>query len=86
MKEFLCTILQCNSEKKDSKEFVFDKEGKTKYHLTGDCEFIKKDYLDFNIPDEIRELGDDAVGNTVSGFVIITMPNSTNKAFWIKRK
>ncbi|MDA7762296.1 hypothetical protein N8927_03820 [Crocinitomicaceae bacterium] len=48
-------------EKEDTKEFVFDKGGKTKYHHTSACELIKKDYLDFNIPVEIRELGDDAI-------------------------
>lgn len=45
----------------DTKEFVFDKGGKTKYHLTSDCKLIKKDYLDFNIPQEIQDLGDDAI-------------------------
>lgn len=48
-------------EKEDTKEFVFDKGGKMKYHLTSECKLLKKDYLDFNIIDEIKCLGEEAI-------------------------
>ena len=60
-KNFYAEYYSVIPEKKDSKEFVFDIGGKTKYHLTSACKLINKDYLDFNIPEEIRELGDDAI-------------------------
>ena len=48
-------------EKEDTKKLVFDKGGKTKYHLNHDCKFLKNDYLDFHIPNEIQELGSNAI-------------------------
>jgi hypothetical protein len=47
--------------KEDTKEFVFNKGGKMKYHLNSECSLLLRDYLDFGIPDEIKEFGDDAV-------------------------
>ncbi|WP_420150240.1 hypothetical protein [Spirosoma sp.] len=48
-------------EKEDTKSYVFNKGGKMKYHLSPSCKLITKDYLDFNIPDEIKSIGDAAV-------------------------
>lgn len=48
-------------EKEDTKNFVFNKGGKTKYHLNHNCLLLKKDYLDFNIPEDIKSKGDNAV-------------------------
>lgn len=48
-------------EKLDTKNFVFNKGGKMKYHLISNCKLIVKDYLDFNIPEEIKDKGDDAI-------------------------
>ena len=48
-------------EKEDTKDYVFNKGGKMKYHLTSDCKLISKDYLDFSIPEEIRKIGNVAV-------------------------
>ena len=48
-------------EKEDTKSLVFNKGGKTKYHLIPNCKLLKKDYLDFNIPSELKEQGDDAI-------------------------
>lgn len=48
-------------EKEDTKNFVFNKGGKMKYHLNSNCKLIAKDYLDFNIPEEIKSLGDAAI-------------------------
>ncbi len=48
-------------EKEDTKNFVFNKGGKMKYHLISDCKLITKDYLDFNIPEEIKNIGNEAI-------------------------
>lgn len=48
-------------EKEDTKNMVFNKGGKMKYHLSPSCKLLKKDYLDFNIPEDIKEKGDNAV-------------------------
>jgi hypothetical protein len=47
--------------KKDSKSFVFEKGGKLKYHLNENCEFLKRDYVNFHIPKSIIDLGDEVV-------------------------
>lgn len=43
-------------EEPDTKRLVFNEGGKTKYHLDCDCNFLKQDYLDFFIPEEILKL------------------------------
>ncbi len=48
-------------EKEDTKNMVFSKGGKMKYHLSNSCSLLKKDFLDFNIPEDIKSIGDDAV-------------------------
>ncbi|GAA4327294.1 hypothetical protein GCM10023115_24820 [Pontixanthobacter gangjinensis] len=48
-------------ERIDSKTYVFESGGKLKYHLTNECRLITKDFIDFNIPPEIRELGEEVV-------------------------
>lgn len=48
-------------EREDTKSFVFNKGGKTKYHLNQNCTLLKKDYLDFNIPEDIKSKGDNAI-------------------------
>jgi hypothetical protein len=45
----------------DTKSYVFEKPRKLKYHLTGDCEFLNSDYVDFHIPKDITDLGLEAV-------------------------
>ncbi len=45
----------------DTKSFVFEKPRKLKYHLSNECECMKHDYVDFHIPQDIRDLGDDVV-------------------------
>lgn len=45
----------------DSKKFVYRKGGRPKYHLYFDCEFMERDLIDFHIPEEIRELGDEEI-------------------------
>lgn len=48
-------------EKEDSKRLVFEKGGKLKYHLNNECELINNNFIDFNIPPEITNLGDKIV-------------------------
>ena len=48
-------------EQTDTQTYVYEQAGKLKYHLSQDCVFIKKDFIDFNIPPEIRKLGDKEV-------------------------
>lgn len=48
-------------EKADSKNLVNNKGGRMKYHLSSDCKLLTKDYLDFNIPRDIKEQGDKAI-------------------------
>jgi hypothetical protein len=48
-------------EEPDTEELVFTEGGKIKYHLSPDCTFISKDFLDFIIPEEIQKLGSKAV-------------------------
>ena len=48
-------------ERKDTQTFVFEKAGKSKYHLSNKCSLIKKDFLDFHIPPEIQNLGNEVI-------------------------
>ena len=43
------------------KSYVFEKGGKLKYHLTKDCECLQQDYVNFHIPKDITDLGDNVV-------------------------
>ena len=47
--------------KEDSKNLVYNKGGKIKYHLSTDCKLISKDYLDFAIPEDIKSKGDESI-------------------------
>lgn len=59
--KFVVEYYQEVPEKEDTKKFVFNKGGKMKYHLSPQCKLISKDYLDFNIPEEIKAIGDNAI-------------------------
>lgn len=48
-------------EEKDNKVWVFSKGGKIKYHLSLDCKTLGNDFIDFRIPDDIRNKGDEAI-------------------------
>ena len=43
-------------ERKDNLRYVFKIEGKVKYHLYKDCEFLDRGFRNFNTPDEFFEL------------------------------
>jgi hypothetical protein len=55
-------------ERIDSKRMVFEKAGKLKYHTNINCQFINKNFLDFNIPEDIINLGDEVVEEYRSWF------------------
>lgn len=55
--------------REDNKLFVFSKGGKYKFHLYEDCESLNKDYVDFRVPEEIRDTGDDAINDFRNWFV-----------------
>jgi hypothetical protein len=55
-KQFVVEYYKEVPEKEDTKTRVFNKGGKMKYHLSSNCKLLKKDYLDFNIPAEIKEI------------------------------
>ena len=46
-------------EEEDNKIWVFSKGGKIKYHLSLDCKTLGNDFIDFMIPDDIRNKGGD---------------------------
>jgi hypothetical protein len=48
-------------ERQDTKRMVFEKAGKLKYHLDNKCQLINNNFIDFNIPPEITNLGDNFV-------------------------
>ena len=54
---FQKTYYQEVPEREDSKKLVFEKGGKLKYHLNNECKFINNNFIDFNIPPEITDLG-----------------------------
>lgn len=47
--------------KKDTKSYVFEEERKLKYHLDYACPLIHKDFIDFIVPPELKDLGNDVV-------------------------
>ena len=58
---FSKTYFEEVSEREDTKRLVFEKGGKLKYHLNNECELINNNFIDFNIPSEITNLGDNIV-------------------------
>lgn len=55
--------------REDTRTFVLERGGSTKYHLYIDCNLLKRDYLDAKIPEEIRELGKEAIDEYRGWFV-----------------
>jgi hypothetical protein len=47
--------------REDSKSFVFEKTEKLKYHLNSDCKMLKKDYQNYTVPVDIKDLGYETV-------------------------
>ncbi|EGV43586.1 hypothetical protein BZARG_2641 [Bizionia argentinensis JUB59] len=60
-KEQMKRYLKYVPAQKDTKKYVFEIKGKLKYHLSSDCWHLNKDFLNYNIPQEIRDLGDAAI-------------------------
>ncbi|WP_452228980.1 hypothetical protein [Lacinutrix sp. MEBiC02404] len=67
-KEQMDRYLNYVPKQKDDKKYVFETKRKLKYHLSSTCSFLRKDFLNFNIPQEIRELGDVAIEDYRSWF------------------
>jgi len=59
--KYIVEYYQKVPQRRDTKSYVFEKPGKLKYHLTNECEFLKQDYIDFHIPQDIIDLGDNVV-------------------------
>lgn len=59
--EYLVQYYQHVPKRIDTKSFVFEKPRKLKYHLSNKCECMNHDYVDFHIPQDIRDLGEDVV-------------------------
>lgn len=48
-------------KREDTKNYVYENRHKLKYHISKDCPFMKKDFRAFNIPKEIKDLGNDEI-------------------------
>lgn len=55
--------------KEDSKTFVFERAEKLKYHLDANCSLLKKDYQNYTIPQELKQLGNKAVESYRNWFI-----------------
>ncbi len=54
---YVLEFYQYVPERQDQYNYVFETTRKMKYHLFNDCKYLASDYVDFRIPDEIKELG-----------------------------
>lgn len=59
--EFVLKYYKDIPNKEDNKVWVFNKGGRTKYHLSLNCENLTNDFVDFVIPSDIRKNGNDAI-------------------------
>ena len=59
--KFQKTYYQEVPEREDSQRMVFEKGGKLKYHLDSQCNLLNNNFIDFNIPPEITDIGDNVV-------------------------
>lgn len=66
--EFKLKYYQIVPKKQDNKIYVFEKAGFLKYHLSKECPLLTKDFKDFYIPEDIRNIGDDAISHYRSWF------------------
>lgn len=68
-KKFINLYFSELNVKEDNKLYVFSKGGKYKFHLHKDCESLNKNFIDFRVPEDIRELGDEAINDFRNWFV-----------------
>lgn len=59
--KFVLEYYQFVPERQDQHNYVFETNRTMKYHLFNDCKYLASDYVDFRIPDDIKELGLEAV-------------------------
>lgn len=57
-KRFIIEHYNKLSIRKDELKYVFSRGGKYKYHIYDDCETVSNIFVDFIIPEEIRDLGE----------------------------
>ncbi len=60
-KKYVIDYYQFVPERRDQHNFVFETDRRMKYHLYDDCAYLASDYIDFRIPEDIKDLGNDAV-------------------------
>ena len=59
--KFQKTYYQEVPDREDTQRMVFEKGGKLKYHIDSQCNLINNNFIDFNIPPEITDIGDNVV-------------------------
>lgn len=62
-KEFIFSYYNKLAIKKDEMRLVFSRGGKHKYHLYNDCEALSNIFVDFEIPQDITDLGEAVVSD-----------------------
>lgn len=78
-------IIRAAKPKSRNSDFVFDKGGPPKFHYRKDCEYARKKFEDFKIPEEIKGKGPDKVAE----FKDFAQENkdlyySDSERFWLK--
>lgn len=58
---YIFEFYQYVPERLDQFNYVFETTRKMKYHLFNECPYLASDYVDFRIPDEIKELGEETI-------------------------
>ena len=59
--KYIVEYYKYSPERADTKRYVFEKPRKLKYHLTNECECLNHDYVNFHIPKDITDLGDEVI-------------------------
>jgi hypothetical protein len=59
--KFIIDYYQKMPEKKDQQNYVLEKGGKPKYHVSDSCEYLQKKFIGFIIPIEIKKIGNEAI-------------------------
>jgi hypothetical protein len=66
--KFIIDYYQKMPEKKDQQNYVLEKGGKPKYHISDSCEYLQKNFIGFIIPIEIKKLGNETIEEFRSWF------------------
>ncbi len=68
-KQFQLTYFEKVPENEDTFNYVFESTGKVKYHLYEDCSLLNKNFLNFQVPKEVKDLGEKEVINFRNWFI-----------------